>query len=430
MKRCFKLQYLFSAFIVFELWCIRTILKDASVKRIDSLQSIRVQKVVVDETVSFKEILTTVTPDLNVPVVIEKTREKVPEPSHKDLSPNQSNKKSTVPYLPYSNFSYPLDIDLQSMYNEFRTTGRLSHPVEAINPHNFSYLHLQRCKLQPENNISLIILVKSAVVNIHLRNAIRSTWGNVTRYRNINVVFMLGYNASKQSLVDQEAYDYGDIVQESFLDAYMNNTYKTIMTFNWAVEYCDQANHLLFIDDDHYLVLRNLLQYIKELPPNSSYMVGYINVNAPVVREITKKWYVSREDYPFKHWPPYLSGGAFMLSSDIARRFVFSFPYIRYIGIDDCYLGIVAKKLGIAPQHVDKFDMLTRRLLDDPSRFAYHNFKLKSSFKQAMDFLTKPRPKTKYVTFSSLHYIKHKSKYRRNIRKKRFMASNAHNNPH
>ncbi|XP_069112059.1 beta-1,3-galactosyltransferase brn-like [Argopecten irradians] len=244
------------------------------------------------------------------------------------------------------------------------------------------------------NNISLVILVKSAVSNAHLRKSIRITWGNTTEYKNVRIVFMLGYNASTQGAVDTEAKIYGDIVQESFIDAYMNNTYKTIMTFNWAVEHCSHATHFVFIDDDLYLILPNLFNYIIMHRENKTPdMVGHLNVNAKVVRQITKKWFISEEEYPFMYWPPYLSGGIFMVAPNVAKRFVFSFPYVKYMGIDDCYLGIVAYKWGIKVSDEKKLNLLHHDVFKDPDQIAYHDFKSEDAFKKVWNYLRKSHEK-------------------------------------
>jgi hypothetical protein len=45
----------------------------------------------------------------------------------------------------------------------------------------------------------------------------------------------------------------------------------------------------------------------------------------------------------------YLAGGAYFVSMALARKFKLAFPYVKPLHIDDAYLGIVARKLGIRP---------------------------------------------------------------------------------
>jgi hypothetical protein len=45
----------------------------------------------------------------------------------------------------------------------------------------------------------------------------------------------------------------------------------------------------------------------------------------------------------------YLAGGAYFVSMALARKFNLAFPYVKPLHIDDTYLGIVARKLGIRP---------------------------------------------------------------------------------
>ncbi|OWF38637.1 Beta-1,3-galactosyltransferase brn [Mizuhopecten yessoensis] len=234
--------------------------------------------------------------------------------------------------LPFSEFTYPTEMDFISVYKNFKKHGKLPPHMELINPHPFHYLHLkQKCDFKSDKETSLLILVKSAVSHSHLRDGIRATWGK-TNGGKVQIVYLLAYRPEYQLQIDEEASAHGDIIQESFIDAYSNNTYKTIMGFNWASQYCRSASHILFVDDDHYLVLPNILIYINNLYTSNmaNFIVGYAYFEAEPHRSSSSKWCVSLEDYPFDRYPPYLTAGAYVVSRDVADKMVFSFPYVSY----------------------------------------------------------------------------------------------------
>ena len=56
----------------------------------------------------------------------------------------------------------------------------------------------------------------------------------------VKVIFMLGnsINDSLQSNISKEAYLYGDILQESFVDTYANLTIKSLMLLKWFTTSC------------------------------------------------------------------------------------------------------------------------------------------------------------------------------------------------
>ncbi|XP_021339737.1 uncharacterized protein LOC110440952, partial [Mizuhopecten yessoensis] len=137
---------------------------------------------------------------------------------------------------------FPLDIDLEK-YVRDKLEKNITIPVKPINEHNFTYIHRPaKCKFTrtTEDNVTLLILVKSSVRNVFLRNAIRDTWGQDLS-GNVNLRFMLGYSISFVETTKAEAETYNDVIVENFVDSYPNNTLKTIMGFTWAVTECSDA---------------------------------------------------------------------------------------------------------------------------------------------------------------------------------------------
>ncbi|OWF56823.1 beta-1,3-galactosyltransferase 2-like [Mizuhopecten yessoensis] len=254
-------------------------------------------------------------------------------------------------YLSYKvNFVYPLDINIAALVND--TIQGLEYTKhKPINPHNFWYLHKPyNCafKLKPNATKNVLVLVKSFVGNVAQRMALRTLW-QATNDSNMRRVFMLGYNRSHQLVVDNESRKYRDIIQENFVDNYMNNTYKTIMAFNWATKYCRRAHAILFLDDDYLVNMTVMAAHVRTSYRNQSsgLYAGTLAKHAPPYRDKNERWYLNFKQYPYDEFPPYVGGGAYIVSFDVAKRFKFAFPYVQYMGIDDVYLGIVARKLGI-----------------------------------------------------------------------------------
>ncbi|XP_021359510.1 uncharacterized protein LOC110454367 [Mizuhopecten yessoensis] len=268
-----------------------------------------------------------------------------------------SKYNQTSRYLYYGlNFSYPLHIDLLK-YVSAAVSHNKPIPYEPINPHPFHFMNRPpNCKfpVDPNGNKNILIMVKSFVGNFKLRQAIRSVWRKIGD-SHIKRVFTLGYPKVNQSLVELESKKFKDIIQEDFRDAYLNNTYKTIMSFNWAVKFCPAADMVFFMDDDYYVKERELAGYLRSLRRKKDLFLGRLVVHAPPYRS-NEKWHLTYQQYPYNRFPPYLSGGAFVATFDVVRKFYFAFPYVKYMGLDDVYLGIVAKKLSIIPRNETYFD--------------------------------------------------------------------------
>ncbi|XP_060075202.1 beta-1,3-galactosyltransferase brn-like [Ylistrum balloti] len=296
-------------------------------------------------------------------------------------------------------FKYPMNVNLREAYQIKTLNGSNIIQEPPINPHPFKYLHQPGpCKFNPNASRPLLIIVKSAVGNAVIRDGVRSTWGNINDL-GIRLVFVLGVNTSDPELqrsVDREAELYRDIVQQDFIDIYQNNTYKTIMAFNWGVEQCPGAKVNYFVDDDYLVLLPNLLQYIRRMAPHNveNLFMGLLVPHSRPFSDPKSKWFVPLSEYQYDFWVPYLAGGAFLVSDKVMRKFVFAFPYVKFLRIDDSYLGIVAYKLGIKPQPNTLFNYNRGAIrMDRQARwFSSHGFKdpvvLNKYWKSLMTFLT------------------------------------------
>ncbi|XP_033760787.1 uncharacterized protein LOC117342690 [Pecten maximus] len=274
----------------------------------------------------------------------------------KENAPKPSiNSKPKSKYLSYKdNFSYPLDINLVALVND-SLNGLKFTQHKPINPHNFWYLHKPyNCNFKLKKNASknVLVLVKSFAGNVAQRVALRKLW-QATNDSNMRRAFMLGYSRTHQLAVDNESRKYHDIIQENFVDNYMNNTFKTIMAYNWATRYCRRAHVILFLDDDYLVNMTVMATHVRATYRNQSsgLYAGTLAKHAPPYRDKNERWFLTYKQYPYDEFPPYVGGGAYVVSFDVAKRFKFAFPYVQYMGIDDVFLGIVARKLDINPKN-------------------------------------------------------------------------------
>lgn len=287
-------------------------------------------------------------------------------------------------YLKYSedDFNHPLDHKYFSDMISDRIFKRIPIPFKPINPHPYKYLNVPKfsiCNFTDNHSQTvtknILVLVKSTVGNFGLRDIIRShLWRNVDN-TTIHRVFVLGAKAKHtpcshskkdhsssefkddnsntvQCQVDEENQIHGDIIQEDFRDTYRNNTLKTIMAFNWAVQYCSNVSFLVFMDDDFYAKITAIGQYLRGLPNSytRNMFSGSLSTHGEPFRDLSFKWHMSYEQYKYDRFPHYLGGGAFVLSYDVALKFYHAFPYVQPIPVDDAYLGIVAHKVGVIPR--------------------------------------------------------------------------------
>lgn len=293
----------------------------------------------------------------------------------------------------FDEFKYPYDGDVLALCYQLRKGQTFD--INPINNQSYTYRHNNENKCRDEtrkflNKIHLIIIVKSRNVHFEKRNAIRSSWGYEKRYSDvlIRTVFSLGIDrethdgrpSELQKLVDLEAEQYGDIIQFNFIDEYFNNTLKTMNGMRWAKENCIRSKFYLFVDDDFYVSIKNILAFLRnpinypeyleeyneqlrklshrklqefklinettngvekvtrnllnlnlnmELPPDVKLFAGFVFNSSPH-RHKSSKWYVSLEEYKYDKWPTYVTAGAFLLSREALQEMYCASLYTKF----------------------------------------------------------------------------------------------------
>ncbi|KAK0164719.1 hypothetical protein PV328_003309 [Microctonus aethiopoides] len=189
-------------------------------------------------------------------------------------------------------FKYPYEGDILSSIEALK--NKKKPDIEPINQYNYSYIHdiKDYCVDNNYHTLRLIFLVKSACENFHRRKAIRNSWGYKKRFFDVptRTVFLLGKHNNDDELkmkIDEESKTYKDIMQVDFIDSYYNNTIKTMIGFRWAVTYCLNAKYYMFVDDDIYVSVKNVLRFIRNPASYPDYLKEPSRIGS-LKREIRK----------------------------------------------------------------------------------------------------------------------------------------------
>lgn len=275
--------------------------------------------------------------------------------------------------IPFSNLSYTLD-GITMIINQFKKSGNTS----SKGSNGFPYRLLkspswEKCQLghqrkanglshkynKTTTGIFVLFLVKSAVENIERRNAIRTTWGNESyvNYLPIRRIFLLGdtqYLKQRVS-INEEHSQYKDIVQYNFKDGYSNNTLKTIGGLMWTIKHCSGAKYVLLVDDDHFVSTGLLLKYLMDSKFSTNKYLYLGSVETGIKPRKEWKWYVSVKEYPFDEYPPFVRGGAVVLSMELIKDIQFYIKFTSYIKFDDVFIGILVYSLKVNATHNRNF---------------------------------------------------------------------------
>lgn len=216
-------------------------------------------------------------------------------------------------------------------------------------------------------DVFLLLFVKSSPENRMQRQVIRDTWGNESFSQaelgvRIVVLFALGvhHDAQKQANVQaaliQENQEHQDLIQQDFLDTFHNLTHKLLLQFHWAHKHCPQTCFFMSADDDVFVHMPNLVGYLRQLQGMPSkaptdLWVGHVYRGSPPVRHKGNKYYVPPDMYPWVSYPDYTAGAGYVVSGIVADKIYRATLMLNSsLHIDDVFMGICAKAMGVAPQ--------------------------------------------------------------------------------
>ncbi|KAF6117534.1 UDP-GlcNAc:betaGal beta-1,3-N-acetylglucosaminyltransferase 5 [Phyllostomus discolor] len=251
---------------------------------------------------------------------------------------------------------------LINSYNFVNESLSLKHSEDGATRYQYLINHREKCHAQ---DVLLLLFVKTAPENHARRSAIRKTWGNEKYVQselnaNIKTLFALGAPSSPltrealQRRLFEEDQVYNDIIQQDFADSFYNLTLKLLMQFSWANTFCSHAKFLMTADDDIFIHMPNLIEYLQGLEQIGvqDFWIGRVHRGAPPVRNKHSKYYVSYEMYQWPAYPDYTAGAAYVISNDVAAKvYEASQTLNSSLYIDDVFMGLCANKMGIVPQY-------------------------------------------------------------------------------
>lgn len=213
-----------------------------------------------------------------------------------------------------------------------------------INPHNFNYTLNPKDKVCNSPDVNILVYVHSSPKNFKNRQFARETWSNRFLFPNIRTIFMMGltHDSRVNNLLEYEFGEYGDIVQENFLDTYRNLTYKAIMALKWIKDYCPNVDYIVKLDEDILVNTFALLEYIGELEANEftneKTIMCYRWRKAKVNRNNATKWFVNSNEIKENVYLDYCAGAAYIFTPDLPALYFNFSQYVRFFWIDDYYI--------------------------------------------------------------------------------------------
>ena len=228
-------------------------------------------------------------------------------------------------------------------------------------------------EIAQEPDEQLIIFITSAPFHIERRLSIRQTWlsllvnNTIARGRSsirtmknpsnssnnlvIHYWFVCGHDTKVEveSAVRNESAVYGDILRLNYTETYSLLAFKTMSSL-WLASTMD-VQFIVKVDDDVYLHVPKMIWWLKTSSLPENLYAGCVQYGAKVIRNPTHKWFVSEQFLNDSWFPPYCGGPFYILSKSALLELlkVSLNEGLTPFPLEDAYIGILAKRVGIAP---------------------------------------------------------------------------------
>uniref|UniRef100_W5MRX4 Hexosyltransferase n=1 Tax=Lepisosteus oculatus TaxID=7918 RepID=W5MRX4_LEPOC len=214
--------------------------------------------------------------------------------------------------------------------------------------------HPEKC----EGDVYLLLVVKSMILQHRRREAIRKTWGQEreVRGKKVRLVFLLGVTIQgeehphHQKLLEYEDRLYGDILQWDFEECFYNLTLKEVNFLKWFSIYCPSVPFIFKGDDDIFVHTGNIIEFLESSGGMLDLFVGALLSTSLPIREKNSKYFIPPEIFNGTFYPPYVSGGGFLMAGPLAMKMHIASENMDLFPIDDVFLGMCLKVLHVSPK--------------------------------------------------------------------------------
>ena len=206
------------------------------------------------------------------------------------------------------------------------------------------------------DNTHMVILIQSDPKHHLLRMVMRQTWASLHHTQKflgeelsqeVKIGYIFGETSDPivMAKIMEESKQFNDVIISEFHDSYRNLTLKTLASMEWVNKYCPSARYFVKCDDDTMVNVVNLLQLL-QINPISGGMAGALVKGHHVQR--LGRWAVDPVLYPDDTYPPYFSGPAYVINTDIISSLIQAAMTTPVIPIEDAYVtGILAQLVGV-----------------------------------------------------------------------------------
>ncbi|KAF4533142.1 hypothetical protein B566_EDAN007953 [Ephemera danica] len=208
--------------------------------------------------------------------------------------------------------------------------------LSELYPGGFDTLQTSECEV----NISLLIVVHSAMPHSKQRQAIRESWGASTALPSqVRLVFLVAKGANGETAADTHI---GDVISANFIDSYRNLTLKSVAMLDWVTQNCPNIQFLLKCDDDVFVNIHNLLTELNLINYQSDAIIGKIASGWKPIRNEASKYFMSVAEFAPSILPNFTTGPAYIITGPLVPSLFEAALAEHWLTLEDVFItGLV-----------------------------------------------------------------------------------------
>ena len=289
------------------------------------------------------------------------------------------NGSMTLQYKIQAEEFYQHALDLANVPKKFKTGNALlrqrTYPETPRKKQcTGCFVYIYDTVLKPKScdapgDIKMLVIITTVPSVRHVRDAMRQTWLSLTKNNTASVryLFLLGsgWPLEQHAALRKENKQFGDILQDDYIDSYFNLSIKVLSGFKYSTTLCKRAKFIMRSADDNYVNLPSVMTILQiDEKKVKDRMFGHCMLKGGlVVRQKSSKWAVTRNEWPGRRYPPYCAGTTYIMTHESTKKMYDAAQNIPYFVLEDVYFGEVARQCGITMRHyayftcrVPKFD--------------------------------------------------------------------------
>jgi len=195
-------------------------------------------------------------------------------------------------------------------------------------------------------NPTLLIVVFSKTAEE--RSNIRQTWAKVLPDK-VKVIFVLGEQEDNNENLLQEFQTYGDILQtEVSADDNAHEFKQILIMISWIYHNCPSLRYVLKTTSDTYINVVKVMQLVDQEMYAANRIYGELLKRMQPQREKLSEigHYISNENWPWSHFPPFLQGPSFIISGDVVPRLLMATTVIPTLPLAQVFFTGLVPLMG------------------------------------------------------------------------------------